>query len=99
MSPQEAAGLRYMAQMDTFGLIEGDPFSARTRAVLEYCPHLIVQNVSGQPAASLPIVEVEGLPVGLQIVAAPGRDDLVLAASAALEPHFTPLDGLFERLA
>jgi amidase len=45
-----------------------------------------VWNVTGQPALSLPLGEsAGGLPVGVQIVGPPGRDDLVLAVAAQLE--------------
>jgi amidase len=56
-----------------------------------------VWNVTGQPALSLPLGEsAGGLPVGVQIVGPPGRDDLVLAVAAQLEaaaglrPHGRP---------
>jgi amidase/6-aminohexanoate-cyclic-dimer hydrolase len=43
-------------------------------------------NVAGCPAASLPLaMSAEGTPIGVQIAAAFGRDDLVLALSAAVE--------------
>ncbi|HLX87901.1 MAG TPA: amidase family protein, partial [Acidimicrobiales bacterium] len=43
-------------------------------------------NVTGQPAASLPMHwSNEGLPVGVQLVAASGREDLLLSVSAQLE--------------
>jgi amidase len=44
-------------------------------------------NVTGQPAISLPIHQDEatGLPVGVQIVAAPWREDLLLGVSRTLE--------------
>ncbi|NNN37339.1 amidase [Streptomyces sp. S3(2020)] len=43
-------------------------------------------NMTQQPAASVPVgVDGDGLPVGLQIVAARHRDDLVLRAARALE--------------
>jgi amidase len=43
-------------------------------------------NVTGQPAISLPVVRsADGVPVGVQLVGPPGRDDLVLALAAQLE--------------
>jgi amidase len=43
-------------------------------------------NVTGQPAISLPFgVDRHGLPVGVQIVAAFGREDLLLRVAAQLE--------------
>lgn len=44
-------------------------------------------NVTGQPAISLPLHhdDATGLPVGVQIVAAPWREDLLLQVSRALE--------------
>lgn len=43
-------------------------------------------NVTGQPAASVPMHwSAEGLPVGVQLVGGYGREDVVLAVSAQLE--------------
>ncbi|GHF86424.1 amidase [Kitasatospora xanthocidica] len=46
-----------------------------------------VFNVTGQPAVSLPLHhdEATGLPVGVQLVAAPWREDLLLQVSRTLE--------------
>jgi amidase len=42
--------------------------------------------MTGQPAMSLPMHWTpSGLPVGVQIVGAPGRDDLLLSVAAQLE--------------
>jgi amidase len=43
-------------------------------------------NLTGQPAISLPLHwGTDGLPIGVQLVAAPWREDLLLRVAAALE--------------
>ncbi|MEU1164395.1 amidase family protein, partial [Streptomyces sp. NPDC005921] len=53
-----------------------------------------VFNVTGQPAVSLPLHQdaATGLPVGVQIVAAPWREDLLLQVARTLELAL-PWDG------
>ncbi len=51
----------------------------------EFLAFLAPFNVSGQPALPLPLGEVDGLPVGVQFVAAHGREDLLLSLAAQLE--------------
>ncbi len=44
-----------------------------------------IATLAGAPAITLPHIEVDGMPAGLSLVAAPGRDLMLLAASAARE--------------
>lgn len=56
---------------------------ARVGAFMAYTAQL---NVSGQPAVSLPLhVGADGLPVGVQLVAAHAREDLLLRVAGQLE--------------
>jgi aspartyl-tRNA(Asn)/glutamyl-tRNA(Gln) amidotransferase subunit A len=53
---------------------------------LDWSPYSYPFNVTAQPAASAPVgLHPDGLPVGLQIVAASGREDLVLRTARAVE--------------
>jgi amidase len=63
----------------------GDPLSAWTRQ-WDWIPFTALWNVLGNPAISLPLhLDGEGLPVGVQLVAAHGREDLLLQVAAQLE--------------
>ena len=56
------------------------------RRIFEYGPFTAPFNVSGNPAISLPLGESrQGLPIGVQLVAAHGREDLLLQVAAQLE--------------
>ena len=48
-------------------------------------------NLAGCPAASVPLGLVDGLPIGLHIVARPGHDAALLKACAALQALLAPL--------
>ncbi len=53
---------------------------------LDWSPNTYPFNLTGQPAASVPVgLTGEGLPVGLQIVGPRGADALVLTAAQAIE--------------
>jgi amidase len=62
-----------------------NPFWPITRSIVEVA-YVIPFNMSGQPAVSLPLHWTgDGLPVGTQLVAAYGREDLLLRVAAQLE--------------
>ncbi|GAA4665539.1 amidase [Frondihabitans cladoniiphilus] len=50
-----------------------------------YAPFTSFVNVAGLPAISLPVHEADGLPVGVQLIGRPGREDVLLAIGAQLE--------------
>ncbi len=54
--------------------------------ILEYGPFTAAFNVSGHPAISLPLGQSRsGMPIGVQLVARIGREDLLLHVAAQLE--------------
>lgn len=58
--------------------------AADTRAVLGMTAFVRPFNLSGHPALTLPLGSPEGLPVGLQLIAAKGADAYLLAAADRL---------------
>ena len=55
-------------------------------AIFEYGPFTAPFNIGGQPAISLPTgLSADGLPIGVQLVAAHGREDLLFQVAAQLE--------------
>lgn len=61
-----------------------DPLAGMRRAA-RFVPFTPAFNMSGQPAISLPLHWHDGLPVGVQLVAAYGREDLLIRVAAQLE--------------
>lgn len=58
--------------------------AADTRALLGMTAFVRPFNLSGHPALTLPFEGASGLPVGLQLVAAKGADELLLSVAAEL---------------
>ncbi|HEY1369207.1 MAG TPA: amidase [Gaiellaceae bacterium] len=57
-----------------------------TEEATRFSAFVRIWNVTGQPAISLPLHATDdGVPVGVQLVGPPGRDDLLLALAAQLE--------------
>jgi amidase len=62
-----------------------DPLHGYLRAA-EFVPFTAQFNVTGQPGISLPLYwNADGLPIGTQLVAAPGGEDVLLRVAAQLE--------------
>lgn len=69
----------------TFTSPPDDPL-AGIMAASEFAPFTAPFNATGQPAASLPLSKnAAGLPIGVQLVAAYGREDVILRVAAQLE--------------
>ncbi|HTP17148.1 MAG TPA: amidase family protein [Streptosporangiaceae bacterium] len=64
----------------------GQTLAGWQRSLFDYGPFTVVFNISGQPAISLPLGQSHsGLPIGVQLVAPYGREDLLLRVAAQLE--------------
>jgi amidase len=65
------------------GYLSGPEGGQRLREVLQYTAQF---NITGQPAISLPLVwNGDGLPIGVQLVAGPWREDVLCRVAAQLE--------------
>jgi amidase len=71
-----------MPTMPDYPLLVSD--AADTRAVIGMTAFVRAFNLSGHPAITLPLVGAAGLPVGLQLVAAKGADELLCAVARQL---------------
>jgi amidase len=65
------------------GVLSGDDSTERIREIMQYTAQF---NMTGQPAISLPLhMSTSGLPMGVQFVGAPYREDLLIRLAAQLE--------------
>ncbi|HEX6492619.1 MAG TPA: amidase [Candidatus Dormibacteraeota bacterium] len=64
--------------------VDADPLSPVTRAAV-FTPFTPLVNVTGQPAASLPLAWHDGLPVGVQAIGRPADEATLFRLSAQLE--------------
>jgi amidase len=74
----------------------GPAAHARVAAAMRMCS---VTSLLGLPAVAVPTSVAEGLPLGIQLIGAPYREDMCLEAAEAIEQRlgtFTPVDPLHE---
>jgi amidase len=63
----------------------GDPAEDHRRELL-FTPYTALYNMSGQPAASMPLhLTADGLPVGVMLATHPGQDGLLFSLCAQVE--------------
>ena len=67
------------------GEIRGHDAEGALIAATPYAAFTVPFNVTGQPAMSVPLVWADGLPIGVQLVAPPWREDLLFRVAAQLE--------------
>jgi amidase len=67
------------------GTIRGDDADGAIVAAVPYAAFTVPFNVTGQPAISVPLLAPDPLPIGVQLVAAAGREDVLLRVAAQLE--------------
>jgi Asp-tRNA(Asn)/Glu-tRNA(Gln) amidotransferase A subunit family amidase len=64
----------------------GELKGASVERIVRLVPYTAPYNVSGQPGIALPLHwTADGMPVGIQLVAAAGREDVLLRVAAQLE--------------
>ncbi len=75
------------ARVGRFSHVTTDYVAYRTGpdGIFAYSPFCAIFNASGQPAASLPLGLVDGLPVGVHLAAAFGQDEALIALCAEIE--------------
>ena len=65
------------------GELSGDDSTERLREIMQYTAQF---NMTGQPAISLPLhMSKSGLPMGVQFVGAPYREDVLIRLASQLE--------------
>ncbi len=82
-----------LAVFDTFDVLAMPTAPVVAPLATDFARHLLLLSrnaipwsLVGFPAVSLPCGRPGGLPVGLQLVARPWREDLLVAVGTALEP-------------
>ncbi|MCK0516279.1 amidase [Williamsia sp. DF01-3] len=67
----------------------GERVDDAVRRTFDFVPFTHIWNATGQPAISLPLhITPEGLPLGVQLVAGYGREDLLLRLASQIESAY-----------
>ncbi|MFI5053504.1 MAG: amidase [Acidimicrobiia bacterium] len=69
----------------SIGTIRGSDADGAVSAAIPYAAFTVPFNVTGQPAISVPLATPDALPIGVQLVAATGREDVLLRVAGQLE--------------
>lgn len=76
-----------LRQMDAYGIDEQQSLIWQMfEKALAWTPFTAQANLTGQPSISLPVYKTaQGLPIGIQLTAAKGREDILLSLAEELE--------------
>ncbi len=91
LSPTSQRVARTVEEWDAAWTTDGARYPHGSFAPTYVC-HTVLCNLLGLPAVSVPCGFVDGLPVGLQIIGWPGREELILRAACAFQRAFPRLE-------
>jgi amidase len=88
LNPAELAGLALLRRLPLRALFDA-VVAKLAPSFMEHTPNTELFNQTGQPAISLPLhVSPQGLPIGMQLAAAAGREDLLIRIASQLEAAY-----------